>query len=76
MGDARGQRLSKRDGSAGVAALRQQGLDAPAVVGALAASAGLVPAGSRLSASELLEELQPAGFDLALQTRSPGALQA
>ena len=76
MGDARGQRLSKRDGSGGVAALMQQGLDAPAVVGALAASAGLVPAGSRLSASELLEELQPAGLALALQTKAPGGLQS
>ena len=76
MADAGGQRLSKRDGSGGVAALRRQGLDAAAVVGALAASAGLVPAGSRLSASELLEQLQPAGFGLALQTRPPRTLHS
>jgi glutamyl-tRNA synthetase len=36
--------------------LRQQGLDGPAVVGVLAASLGLVPPGSRLSALELQQQ--------------------
>jgi glutamyl-tRNA synthetase len=60
--DAQGQRLSKRADAEGLVGLRQQGMDAAAVVGALAASAGLVPAGSRLSAAELLEELNPGLF--------------
>lgn len=60
--DAQGQRLSKREGAEGLAGMRQRGLDAPAVIGELAASAGLVPAGSRLSAAELLQELNPGLF--------------
>ena len=55
--DKQGQRLSKREGSAGLAGLRAQGLDAPGVIGLLAASAGLVPEGSRLSSNELLQEV-------------------
>ena len=55
--DAEGQRLSKRDGGQGLETLREQGLDAPAAVGLMAASLGLVPPGSRLSSRELLEEL-------------------
>ena len=53
--DAQGERLSKRDGSCGLDSLAEQGLDAPAVVGLMAASLQLVPAGSRLSSRELLE---------------------
>lgn len=55
--DATGQRLSKREGAAGLAGLRQRGLDAAGVVGELAASLALVPAGTRLSAAELRQEL-------------------
>jgi len=55
--DKQGQRLSKREGSAGIAGLRALGLDAPGVIGLLAASAGLVPEGSRLSSNELLQEI-------------------
>jgi glutamyl-tRNA synthetase len=55
--DNQGQRLSKREGSAGLSGLRAQGLDAPGVIGLLAASAGLVPEGSRLSSNELLQEI-------------------
>ena len=55
--DAAGARLSKRQGGGGLAELQQQGLDAAAVVGRLAAGVGLVPAGSRLSAAELLQDL-------------------
>jgi glutamyl-tRNA synthetase len=56
--DQQGQRLSKREGSAGLSGLRAQGLDAPGVIGLLAASAGLVPPGSRLSSNELLQEIE------------------
>lgn len=55
--DGEGKRLSKRVASEGLAALRAQGLDAPAVIGRLAASAGLVCPGSRLSVGELLAEV-------------------
>jgi glutamyl-tRNA synthetase len=55
--DAGGQRLSKRNRSEGLAGLRQGGQDAAAVIGALAASLNLVPAGTRLSAGELLASL-------------------
>ncbi len=56
--DARGQRLSKRDGAEGLEGLRQSGGDAASVIGLLAASLGLVPAGTRLSAEELRQQLQ------------------
>ena len=56
--DGAGQRLSKRDGAEGLAGYRARGLDAAAVVGELAASVGLVPGGSRLSAAELQQQLQ------------------
>ncbi len=55
--DGQGRRLSKREGSEGLAAYRQRGLDAGSVVGDLAASAGLVAPGSRLSAAELRADL-------------------
>ncbi|MCP9833360.1 MULTISPECIES: tRNA glutamyl-Q(34) synthetase GluQRS [unclassified Cyanobium] len=57
--DARGERLSKREGAEGLAGLRSRGLDAPAVIGQLAASLGLVRSGSRLSARELAASLSP-----------------
>lgn len=65
--DAGGQRLSKRDGAEGLAGMRERGLDAAAVVGELAASLGLVPAGTRLSAQELLAELTLQRLRQALQ---------
>ena len=55
--DQQGQRLAKRDGGLGLEALQRQGLDAPAVLGLLAASLDLLPAGSRISSTELLQEL-------------------
>ena len=55
--DERGEKLSKREASAGLAPLQQAGLDSAAVVGLLAAGLGLVPPGSRLSAQELLADL-------------------
>ena len=69
--DASGRRLSKREGAAGLAGLRQRGLDAAAVIGELAASLELVPAGSRLSAAELLQSLAPDVLDRQLRRRSP-----
>lgn len=64
--DAGGQRLSKRLGSEGLAGYRQRGFDGPAVIGDLAASLGLVAAGQRLSAGELLEDLRPQPWRLAM----------
>ena len=69
---ASGRRLSKREGAEGLAAYRERGMDAAAVVGELAASLALVPAGSRLSAGELLAELKPANLAAAIQTARMG----
>ena len=55
--DAAGRKLSKREASAGLNSLREQGLDAAAVIGLLASELGIVPSGTRLSAQELLEHL-------------------
>jgi len=55
--DAAGRKLSKREASAGLNSLREQGLDAAAVIGLLASELGFVPSGTRLSAQELLEHL-------------------
>lgn len=71
--DASGHRLSKREGAEGIAGYRAAGLDAAAVVGELAASAGLVAEGSRLSARELVEELTIERFDAALQQAAAAA---
>ena len=59
--DASGRRLSKRDADGGVGGWRNQDGDASALVGMLAASLGLVPENSRLSAAELLQTLEPGG---------------
>jgi glutamyl-tRNA synthetase len=59
--DASGQRLSKRDQAEGLAGLRRGGRDAASVIGELAASLGMVPAGTRLSAHELLASLPVKG---------------
>lgn len=67
--DRQGHRLSKREGSAGLAGLRAQGMDAPGVIGLLAASAGLVPEGSRLSSDELLQEMHAIDSDYWRQGR-------
>jgi glutamyl-tRNA synthetase len=65
--DGAGQRLSKREGAEGVEGFRSRGLDAAAAVGELAASLGLVPAGTRLSARELLASLQLATLERCLR---------
>ena len=64
--DDRGEKLSKREASAGLAPLQQAGLDSAAVVGQLAAGLGLVPRGSRLSAQDLLADLTHRGFHASL----------
>jgi glutamyl-tRNA synthetase len=66
--DGLGHRLCKRDGSDGVAGFRSRGLMAAAVIGELAASAGLVPQGSQLSAQELLGELNARAFECCIRT--------
>ncbi|MEI8250303.1 MAG: tRNA glutamyl-Q(34) synthetase GluQRS [Synechococcus sp. ELA057] len=55
--DQKGERLCKREASEGLATLRRDGRDAASVIGELAASVSLVPAGTRISASELLQSL-------------------
>lgn len=72
--DGEGKRLSKRVASEGLHALRARGLDAPRVIGLLAASVGLVPDGTRLSAGELLKETRssPGLLDEALGKREGG----
>lgn len=72
--DERGRRLSKREGSEGLAGYRCRGLDAAAVIGELAASLALVPAGSRLSAQELLQELDTGRLDARLRSPAPSRL--
>ncbi len=61
-----GARLAKRDGAVTLADLRADGIDAAAVLGALARSLGLAAPGERVSAAELV-----ARFDPAALPRSP-----
>jgi glutamyl-tRNA synthetase len=70
--DGQGERLSKRQGAEGLAGLRRRGLEAPGVIGALAASLDLVPPGSRLSARELADGLSLEGLQGCLR-RGQGA---
>jgi glutamyl-tRNA synthetase len=58
--DESGSRLAKRDAAAGLAPLRDAGYSPARVVGALAASCGLVPAGSALSPDEIAVAFDPA----------------
>jgi glutamyl-tRNA synthetase len=51
---ADGKRLAKRDAASSVAELRAQGKRADEIVGALAASVNLVPAGTRAMPAELM----------------------
>lgn len=67
--DARGERLAKRDGAVGVGPLRERGIAPEVVVGALAASSGLVPAGIALTARDLRDR-----FDPALLSRVPAPI--
>ena len=62
MNGAGGMRLAKRDGADGVERRRAQGRTAAQVVGELAASLGLVPAGAQLTAGELLRSVDRPGL--------------
>jgi glutamyl-tRNA synthetase len=66
-----GERLAKRTRPASLADLRARGVPPEVVIGALAASAGLVPAGTRLPAGALV-----GSFDLRRIDRAPAALDA
>ncbi|HET9597677.1 MAG TPA: tRNA glutamyl-Q(34) synthetase GluQRS [Anaeromyxobacteraceae bacterium] len=65
-----GARLAKRHGALSLGELRERGADPRAVVGLLAATAGLAPRGARTSPAELL-----AGFSLAALPRSPAVMK-
>jgi glutamyl-tRNA synthetase len=65
--DGQGERLSKRQDAEGLEGMRRAGADAGVVIGALAASLDLVPAGSRLSAGELAQNLTAARLAEALR---------
>jgi glutamyl-tRNA synthetase len=67
--DATGARLAKRDVAAGVVALRARGVTPAQVVGALAASVDLWPAGEPATPGALL-----AAFDAAHISRRPSAI--
>ena len=56
--DASGRKLSKREDSAGLEAMKKLGLDAAAVIGQLASELGLAPSGTRVSSAELLQDFQ------------------
>ncbi|MFN6338203.1 MAG: tRNA glutamyl-Q(34) synthetase GluQRS [Cyanobacteriota bacterium] len=71
--DGEGKRLSKRAASEGLAGLRSRGLEAPDVIGRLAASAGLAPPGARLSLPDLLTEVKA---DSALWEQAGESLQS
>jgi len=54
--DASGKRLAKRDGAQSIAVLRARGVAPEVLVGALAASAGIVPPGTRVAARALVRD--------------------
>jgi glutamyl-tRNA synthetase len=66
-----GERLAKRTRPSSVGDLRAAGLPADQIVGALAASVGLVPEGTRARPTDLVAE-----FDPARVTREPGEIRA
>ncbi|HEX9414127.1 MAG TPA: tRNA glutamyl-Q(34) synthetase GluQRS [Ktedonobacterales bacterium] len=68
--DQHGERLAKREASAGLDDLRRRGLSPGQVVGALATSCGLWPAGVPASPSEVLATFEPERL-----TRTPSAVQ-
>jgi glutamyl-tRNA synthetase len=70
MRDASGARLSKRDRSTSLAALRDQGATPPQLVGQLATSAGLLERYEPISAAELRDELSSERLVTALRAAS------
>ena len=59
--DQEGQRLAKREGSAGLERWRTRGGSAAGLIGQWAAQLGWIPQGAELSAEELLSELRQQG---------------
>ena len=71
MADDEGERMSKRDGSDSLRILKdERGWDAPRVIGHMAASLGWVDEGARLSADELLEEIDLEDLEQPVESRS------
>jgi len=70
MMDGKGARLSKRDGAASIAEYRERGGSPETLVGTLAASLGLVPEDTVLSARELAQELTPSALRDALRKKT------
>jgi glutamyl-tRNA synthetase len=66
-----GERLAKRTRPISIGDLRRRGVGPATIVGALAASANLAPAGARLTPRDLL-----ADFDLARLPEAPSILDA
>jgi glutamyl-tRNA synthetase len=66
---ADGERLAKRHGALSVGELRLRGADPAAVVGMLAATAGLRPPGTRATPRDLV-----AGFRIDAVLRAPARL--
>jgi glutamyl-tRNA synthetase len=64
-----GERLAKRTRPPSIASLREHGVAPPAIVGALAASAGLEPPGAHVAAADLI-----ASFDWARVPSTPVTL--
>jgi glutamyl-tRNA synthetase len=65
--DSNGSRLSKRSGSDGIATFRANGATPERVVGMLAASCGLVPAGTFCSPREVLAGFSPDRLGVSLR---------
>ncbi len=68
--DAAGERMAKRDASAGLSALRARGVRPARVVGALAASAGVWPHGEPATSADLLRT-----FTAGRITRNPTRIE-
>ena len=64
--DEKGERLAKRHGSMGIAALRAAGVSSGRLIGMLAAKAGLAAEGESLPPPALLERVRRAGGTRAL----------
>ncbi len=62
--DEQGKRLAKRDQSTGLAPLRAAGLTPSQVIGSLAASCGLVEAGTTISSDELARMYYAQTYDI------------
>jgi glutamyl-tRNA synthetase len=70
MRDEAGNRLSKRDGAESIAALRARGMTPERLCGQLAASLGLCPPDTQISAQGLLQALTPDVFARTLRQQA------